>query len=181
MAAKFFASSARRFSSYRCCSVRRTADESAALVPREGGDAAGRAQLVVQTATRTKKNRIRAYPREVWITVITVHRSRAGRPTQSVAVHALPNAGFYSGRSHKVRAKRASCAPVCSKHRYARRTRTLRRRGPSCNGMVTACASVARMLGVPRSRSAHGRLGAGGGRRLQASTHTPIEFPIPLL
>ena len=55
--------------------------------------------------------------------------------------------------------------PVCSKHRYAGASRTMRQDGSRCNGSMTERARVERTLGVPRSRSADGRPGASGMRR----------------
>ncbi len=56
---------------------------------------------------------------------------------------------------------------VSSKLSYAGDTWTLRWRSPSRNRMVASSARVRRMLGAPRSRSAHARRGTGGARRLQ--------------
>jgi len=56
-----------------------------------------------------------------------------------------------------------------STHREARAMRMVRRNRPSRVGTVTVRARVGRMLGAPRSRSAHARRGAGDARRL----HTP--------
>jgi hypothetical protein len=47
---------------------------------------------------------------------------------------------------------------------------TLRRNSPPCNRTVTVRTRVGRMLGAPRSRSAHARRGAGDRWRLQAPT-----------
>ncbi len=48
-----------------------------------------------------------------------------------------------------------------TKHREARATQALRRNSPPRNSTVTGRARVGRMLGAPRSRSAHARCSPG--------------------
>ncbi len=54
---------------------------------------------------------------------------------------------------------------------------TLRRKSPSCHGMVDGLRAGWRMLAAPRSRSAHGRRDAGGARlRLPAPTPAGVAL-----